>query len=724
MLLVAVLLVPALLCGAAGNRLRFSFFAGAALYVGVMKWLGRLVFGRYVQTQCRYLLFPAEFFAGLAVACGWFYVRNALGWLWPGSYSLMELRVLAWAIAAFQVLIWLTLLSNRLKAWRQDRPAARHALLQRLWLYVPFALLLTCALWQLSNVLHVQQSDAYFHAFSTRVFHDEGLWFAGFTNGKALGYPSGFGAINAVTLAVAPLTPVQVVNLQHVLLLLLGISLISSVLGVVAGTGSRVLQGAALVFIPVFPIYCLAPELFGSSTGRQAAPALLAALCLLPLLANVRSTASFLCTVGVQGLLATLLVALNPTTAPFVAFGGLAGIVVIWRRQRVEGITFGWRRIMAALALAALPACLLVACDRYYSALVVTRDNSVRVTLGPASNSPFFSLADAAAALPRINPLVLSPLVSLGTTPAELDYLNGWNTKAPQSAMTWTALALAVLALGAYFADRKRGAAPEGRIATPIRFAGGCLLLWLALKYTLLPLAAGLAKDRWEPCVLGVYVGFLLIRCELLLLFGMLLSGGMALVEMTRGRLGTPTLRLLTAIAATIVLGSAALCVMEPSKKGGLVVAPTQSVLGVIEDDDIQLAGWMDENLPPEKGLVGLAARTFASSLFPEEKHLYAAAGEQAVVLYGRHYNYRFAMPSTEPANFFDDYQANVQTRFNAAWCLEQGIRYFYVSELGRQLNPGIAAAIKHGTLRPVQIRGKSGVYEIVPPLHQERNRV
>src|SRR5262245_58935262 len=65
------LLLPALLAGALGQFQRASFFLGIAVYLAALKWLGWAVFGRFVRLGPAHLRFPAEVFAGLAVASCW-----------------------------------------------------------------------------------------------------------------------------------------------------------------------------------------------------------------------------------------------------------------------------------------------------------------------------------------------------------------------------------------------------------------------------------------------------------------------------------------------------------------------------------------------------------------------------------------------------------------------------------------------------------------------------
>src|SRR5438094_7495967 len=63
-LCLVVLLAPAAFALALGDGRKASFFFDAAAYVAVLKWLGWAVFGRLAPARPRFLLFPAELFAG------------------------------------------------------------------------------------------------------------------------------------------------------------------------------------------------------------------------------------------------------------------------------------------------------------------------------------------------------------------------------------------------------------------------------------------------------------------------------------------------------------------------------------------------------------------------------------------------------------------------------------------------------------------------------------
>jgi hypothetical protein len=129
-----------------------------------------------------------------------------------------------------------------------------------------------------------------------------------------------------------------------------------------------------------------------------------------------------------------------------------------------------------------------------------------------------------------------------------------------------------------------------------------------------------------------------------------------------------------------------------------------------ITPEDQELAAWIDENIPPERGFIGLAATTFT---WGPEKHVYALGGAQAVVQYGRKDNFRFGMRALERNQGYEDYIANVRDHFNAAWCRSKDIRFFYVHKESLEWNPGLVRAIQNGELRAVRQAGKSTLYEV-----------
>src|SRR5262249_13333353 len=162
------LLAPAAVALVLRDGRKASFFFGAAVYIATLKWVGWAVFGRLSSIRPRFLLFPAELFAGLAVVCAWFYLRNLVARVWPASYGL---RALAWLSPALLALHAALLLRGR-GLLAADRPLA--ALGQRLALYAPFVAMLTVALWSISGALGVMGTDPINHTFVARVYLHEG----------------------------------------------------------------------------------------------------------------------------------------------------------------------------------------------------------------------------------------------------------------------------------------------------------------------------------------------------------------------------------------------------------------------------------------------------------------------------------------------------------------------------------------------------------------------
>jgi hypothetical protein len=133
-----------------------------------------------------------------------------------------------------------------------------------------------------------------------------------------------------------------------------------------------------------------------------------------------------------------------------------------------------------------------------------------------------------------------------------------------------------------------------------------------------------------------------------------------------------------------------------------------------VTEPDRECIAWIDANLPPEKGQVGLAARAIRTAYHKEEKRLESLTSGVGVALYSRHYNYRFVLSALEGADGWEDYARHVQDRLDAAWCLDHGIRWFYVPEAARLINPGLDEAIKTGTLSPCRQGITGAVYEVV----------
>src|SRR5262249_19037690 len=138
---------------------------------------------------------------------------------------------------------------------------------------------------------------------------------------------------------------------------------------------------------------------------------------------------------------------------------------------------------------------------------------------------------------------------------------------------------------------------------------------------------------------------------------------------------------------------------------------------GTVTEADLELVRWIEDNISPEQGQIGLAAMVFEAGRDNQEKHIYALGGAQAMVLYGPHLNFRFGLPQLEPYGF-RIYNRRIKKDLDVKWCLDRNIRYFYVpgNSLGQGQNRGLARAIENGSLRPIHRVGDSCLYELVWP--------
>lgn len=718
---VGLLLLPVLLCQALGEPLKARFFLGLAIYLGVLKWLGWLVLPR-VPDATAFARWPAELFAGLAVLCGWFYLRNLVGRFWPASYGLGELSFLAPVALAFNF-------AGRLPALlRRAYPAGmiRGRLLQAL-VCAPFVVALTAALWNVSGTLHAQNTDALYHAFSSRAYAADGLDFRDAELGSSLVYPSGFGAMNAVALAASPLAPVQAVQAQHVLWTIVGLFLVPAVIAGRTGRPLKPLWCLPLFFLTLCPVYALYPDIYYSATGRQAAPGLLAAVCLLPLIVAPERRWYLVVTASVIASLAAVTFALNPACAPFVALAVGIALVLQFRAAMRLG-----QRPVPSLVVQLVPlACvglLLLANDLYYGRLVQKAGlvglarhapAPAQVNVPPEQPSAVggFSLISGLRQAGGVQPLGLSPNATVGAfTSVELEaQTRQWPGRLPQCALPLLGAGLGLLALLAAWVTRRQQVPTGLRFLPP--FCLGCLALWFVLKYGMTFLEGALSSPAWQGHLLRVYIGFLLLRCELLVLFALLVSAGTSLYLTLERRPGG---RRVATLLLAPVIGVLLLCaVLVPCNCGTPIIPVTP--WGRVSVQDLNLVAWIDQNLPPEDGALGLAAMVFEVGGEGQEKHVDALGGPSAVLLYGKPRPVRFALPALERRRGYEDYLRHIEEDFDAGWCLAHNIRHFYVSANsyylspdGRPHNRGIARAIDDGRLRLVHAEGSSGVYAVV----------
>jgi hypothetical protein len=703
---VGVLLVPALAGLVCGESQRASFFFGAAVYLGLLKWLGWLVLTRNSSRPRAYLAFAAEVFAGLAVGLAWCYFRNLLRVLWPDSYSLREFSVLSALVVLLHVGAGLTDLGTRgLRAvWSRE-------LLARLAVYGPFAAVLGVSLWHISATWGVQGNDAFFHAFNAQVHAAHGLGcLHPLKQDLLVNYPSGFALLNTLCVWVSPLNVPQAVNLQHVLLLAAALFLITTTLATLAGRAFLLLHSLPLLFLVGFPLYALYPDASYQGQPRQAAVAIATAAALLPLHAPVTSIGRFLCAGAPSAVLAVFCLLLNPASAPFALAAGLLGLAIQVGRGSAH-LPLRRRTVMGAQGLfGVLALALLVGIDPYYQGLrQELRKHATEPSEPPAPSG--FSLARGARGVLATDFISLSPSVSMNIAEQEA-YLIAWPETFPYSLYVGGTGLLCLAALLVHWRTPEKGA--EQRRAA--RVLGTCLVLWVGLKAGVNFFAAALSSATTYLNLLRVYLGFLLLRHELLLLFT-LASASAILIALSAERRGRWAWAWKAAGASLVVLG----CVGPGLGNLGLAI-PSGRILLLpnpddgITQDDLELVAWIDEHLPAGQGKIGLAAYSFRAGMRQEEQYLNAIGGGQALVLYGRTANYRFGILALERHEGRAEYDRHVKDRFDPAWCLRNGIRFFYISAAGFEQNPGLAQARKDGLLRPRKEIGSSGLYEVLLP--------
>lgn len=756
---VGFMLVPALGFLIFGDFRRAEFFAGTAIYLGVLKWLGWLLFTRSSTRFPSFLFFPVELFVGLAALCFWFYLRNALGWLWPGSYGLGELKALPFLAVGIHLIAGISKVGSLRAALARDRYYWRRWLGERVLIYLPFAFLLTIALWIVSGLLYVQSSDPTHHAFSARIYRYEGLFFRRVSGEFLLQYPSGFGAINAVTLAVSPLNAVQAVNLQHILWVVAGFFLVTSSIAILTQRTLWLLHCTPLLFLSVFPLHALFPYLNYEGTARLAAPAFLIAICLLPVLTSVRGIVACRVLIGTEILLGILTVALNPACAPFAALAMLlATVIFCYKEKNLLGI--GYVRSLGFQGLLVLAFSVLIfGCDRYYS-LMLNNFATSRVLAHPTdktrplvvSERSAFSWQAGLKAVVSENPLFFTSEKNklVAFLYPGLPQFHDWQQKYPFVVFPPLALTLGLIVL-AYFVRSRRRKEQAGLAGQLPLILAVCFGLWIVVKYASAFLAGGFSWDSPDTALLSSYITVLASRCELVLVFVILAAGASYLFLLAevylRGRAEWQPITLamsmpLYCFALICVLWSA--CASghlhaqgfpisgQVMKKhfvlsryvstqnfpttGCLMAQSFQQVLeGPITEDDRKLVAWLDANLPPAKGLIGLTARLRAIGQNAREKHIYPIAGAQAPLYYSKGYNFCFTMTDPNLRTPYKDYRAHVRDRLDVDWCLLNNIRYFYVPEGYLEDNPGIKKAIRDGHLRPVQGGrfGASAIYEV-----------
>lgn len=699
----AFLLIPALLCLLAGDAERAQFYGRLALHAGCLKWLGWGVLTRGSGLRpLRFLTFPVELVVGLTIAVLWFYVRNFAGWLVPGSYSLRELGVLPWLVASGHLLG--AIVNRRSISDYFGKPSETlRSLWPRAYVYSAFTLTLTVTLWSVAKEIFPPSQDGWFHGFIARVYLNDGLFYPHFNGGHAIFYTSGFGGINAVTAAVSGLSVVKVHNLQHILWAVVGLYALTALVALVARRLLAAVHVLPLLFLNVYPVHNLPPHVHWEHGPQQLAPALLVSVPILSLLFPARRQA-FYTGIAIQAALSAVILALSPACAPFLLIACAAALLINCYRGR----TILGERIPRVAAMQAgftlLAALFLLGSDRYYSVLILSPGRASYMTgshyggnAAAGANRLFtFSPRQGLASVAAVNPL------GLMQWPAEAAHLPGRH-------LGWLVLTLVVSA--GLLARRHRTAAPSSRYLAV--GAAASLIVWLAAKYGVTFFADGMTNRSDDASLLYEYLFFLGRRVELWLLFlaGLTAAVSVGLADRD-GRESAVARATITVVVITLAAWWLPHMHTHLDPRRNHLIARNLAVSGTITRDDIELAAWMEHNLPPDKGLVGLTSIPFKAR---RTKLLFPVGASQTLPLYGKGYNFCFQVYDPGRPYSYDDYTQHVANFLDVDWCLKNSIRYFHVPKADVPANHGLSRAREIGLLQLVREVPSSGVYEVRP---------
>ncbi len=140
---------------------------------------------------------------------------------------------------------------------------------------------------------------------------------------------------------------------------------------VVARRPLAAVQFLPLLFLNVYPVHNLPPDLHWMHGAQQLAPSLLLAIPILSLLPPPRRRA-FYAGMAIQAALSLLVLALSPVCAPFLLLACTAALVINCYRAHV---VLGERVLKVACVqagLTMLAALLILGSDRYYSKLILS----------------------------------------------------------------------------------------------------------------------------------------------------------------------------------------------------------------------------------------------------------------------------------------------------------------------------------------------------------------
>jgi hypothetical protein len=234
---------------------------------------------------------------------------------------------------------------------------------------------------------------------------------------------------------------------------------------------------------------------------------------------------------------------------------------------------------------------------------------------------------------------------------------------------------------------------------------------WFLMVYFAAAIRGGLAPSSasWDLLVLRIYVALVLLRMQIVLLYFMLVAGA-ALIYVAMDRLTRPARCAALACAAAVGAMVLPIGVMRDFRKSGFTIA-VSPFNGSITHGDLALVEWADCNLARTPGLLGLGGTAYRVG---PEKHLYPFSGAHAVVLFGSRTISCFLRANPRSQFGFDVFLGHVESGFDTRWCLDHGIRWFYIQDELLSISRSLDQAVKDGALEAIQTRGESSIYKVV----------
>ena len=218
----------------------------------------------------------------------------------------------------------------------------------------------------------------------------------------------------------------------------------------------------------------------------------------------------------------------------------------------------GYARLLAVhVGLVLLMSAVVLGDDEYYKSLLrsgpTTRpveDHGDKQLNGAEAGGrqPAFSFTAAVRAAAAANPVRFSSETTVAPIYPSLPQRD-WQQRLPYAAFSWLALVVDVLVLCIFI--KLPAAKPViGSLRPLLVLLTACLLLWLVVKNALAFLAGGLTFSIMETALLGSYLTLMSTRCEVVLVFAMLLAETAVLYVVAEHFLrSVPAWRTLTALA-------------------------------------------------------------------------------------------------------------------------------------------------------------------------------